>query len=170
MKTYPLPPSLKCRNSRRVGDARVGLEGWLPACGAPLLCCVVLISGCCTDGSDTPGSAPAKGDAPTTVPAEAASEYWPKTVSEAADYVLSRLSDEDRAALREMKEKDLMGTTHFGLALWIRNNLGLWGGNHDLLRATGEGHPDDASHVIVRAAWKKLQAQRPTTSPSKAGG
>ena len=52
-------------------------------------------------------------------------------------------------------------TRHFGLGQWVRNNLGLWQGNPQLLAATGEGHPDDASGVIIHAFWQRLRDDLP---------
>ena len=34
--------------------------------------------------------------------------------------------------------------------------FGLWGGNPELLEATGESHPDCASSVLIKALWKRV--------------
>jgi len=58
---------------------------------------------------------------------------------------------------------------HFGLALWIRNNFGLWQGNEALLESCADFvhedrtwylsiHPDTASGVIVEALYERLVA------------
>jgi hypothetical protein len=47
------------------------------------------------------------------------------------------------------------------LGLWIRNYLGLWGGNPALLQATGKSQPDEASQVLVEAFWRHLQDRQP---------
>jgi hypothetical protein len=88
----------------------------------------------------------------------------PRTVKAAVDYTLERMSDRDKQALRRMKREDLI-LTHHGLGTWIRNNLGLWSGNTDLMEATGEGHPDDASGIIVEAVWARLRATSRPTEP-----
>ena len=88
----------------------------------------------------------------------------PKTLVEATELVLSRLSDEDKAEIASMSEDDLF-MLHFGLGMWIRNNLGLWQGNSSLLRDCGclgdESylgiHPDTASMVIVKQVWLALR-------------
>jgi len=137
----------------------------LPSCCALLICCALLAFAFLRDGSPDSRSPAARGDTPATVPAEETSVNWPKTVPAAVEYVLARLSEEQKRTLRQMKEEDLIDT-HFGLGLCIRNNLGLWRGNEELLRATGEGHPDDASLVIVHAVWKKLQTQQASAPKS----
>lgn len=47
---------------------------------------------------------------------------------------------------------------HLGLAMYIRNEYGLWAGNAPLLAECGVAHPDSASHVILRALWEHLRA------------
>jgi len=62
--------------------------------------------------------------------------------------------------LKNTPKEDLI-LHHFGLEAYIRNEFGLWQGNRELLEACcGKGlgiHPDDASSVIIKALWKKLQ-------------
>lgn len=52
-----------------------------------------------------------------------------------------------------MAKSELIGL-HFGLGMWIRNNLGLWKGNDELMQAIRERdqaiHPDDVSPACVR--------------------
>ena len=61
--------------------------------------------------------------------------------------------------------QDQLTGLHFGLGLWIRNNLGLWKGNDELMQAIRERdqaiHPDDASMVIVEAVWERLREMVP---------
>ncbi len=60
-------------------------------------------------------------------------EKQPATVEEAARLVLSWLEPEDRAQFVAAVEKDDLISLHFGLALAVRNRLGLWGSNEKLL-------------------------------------
>jgi hypothetical protein len=84
---------------------------------------------------------------------------WPRTVDEAVEVILTKwLSPRGKAEFQAMKREEL-GDCHFGLGLSIRNEMGLWGGNEELKRDTGEYHPDDASGVIVEAAWERLQKE-----------
>lgn len=82
---------------------------------------------------------------------------WPTTVEEAVNQILSSLSDEDKEALKNMPNKDLI-KFHMGRGAGIRNDFGLWGDNEDLLKSCGaEWMPDSASEVIIEAVWKRLQ-------------
>jgi hypothetical protein len=51
--------------------------------------------------------------------------------------VIASLSDEEKAAIAAMAESELIGL-HFCLGMWIRNNLGLWQGNDELMQAIRE--------------------------------
>ena len=87
-------------------------------------------------------------------------KQWPATINEAVGVVIASLSDEDKAAIAAMAESELIGL-HLGLGGWIRNHLGLWKGNRALLEATGEADADDASMVIVEAAWRRVRETVP---------
>lgn len=89
-------------------------------------------------------------------------EKQPVTVEEAARVVLSWLEPDDRAQLAAMEREQLINE-HFGLAMVIRNRLGLWAGNDALLddceRHAGRDpsylrHPDSASSVILERTWE----------------
>ena len=92
------------------------------------------------------------------------SKQWPTTVDEAVGVVIVTLSDEDKASIAAMAESELIGL-HFGLGAWIRNNLGLWKGNDQLMGDARERnqsmHPDDASMVIIEAVWERLREMVP---------
>ncbi len=98
-------------------------------------------------------------------------EGWPTTVEEAAREVLSWLSAEDRARLAA-KEREQLIDEHFGLAMAIRNEFGLWRGNEELLEDcwrhdTNELHSrfrafytaDEASSVIVECVWELVREE-----------
>ena len=83
----------------------------------------------------------------------------PKTIDEAVDFVLARLSDEDKEQLRETPKEEL-SEHHFGLGMWIRNKLRLWDRKLDLSGPIDEFEfmlPDDASMRIIEGMWEKLQ-------------
>ena len=61
------------------------------------------------------------------------------------------------AEISAMPEGDLI-TLHFGLGMEIRNAFGLHDLCSKLLSDCDEVHPDDASGVIIKELWKKLQA------------
>jgi hypothetical protein len=84
----------------------------------------------------------------------------PRTIDEAVRLLLALVPDPEQAKIAAMPENDLI-RLHFGLGMWIRNNLGLWQANSPLLEATGETDPDDASGVIIRAFWQRLRDDLP---------
>lgn len=84
---------------------------------------------------------------------------YPKTLEEAVDQFISSMSEGDMEKLINMPEEDLINL-HLGWGDGIRNSFGLWAGDEELLKACGSEslHPDSASMVIIRAAWKRLRS------------
>jgi hypothetical protein len=79
--------------------------------------------------------------------------------------ILAALPEEEVAKIAAMPESELI-LLHFGLGMWIRNNLGLWQGNDTLMQAINEheyggGHPDDVSMLIINAVWQRLRGMAP---------
>ena len=77
-------------------------------------------------------------------------------IEEVVKDIIEKMPEENREVLINTAEEDLIRFLH----TWgrgIRNNYNLWQ-NPELVRATGKEHPDDASMVIIKAVWKKLQA------------
>lgn len=88
---------------------------------------------------------------------------WPRTLERAVDDIIEGLSVEDRNSVRSQSRNDLI-RYHHGWGTGIRNELGLWRGNHALLAAACGGescHPDDASMKIIEAVWERLQQTSP---------
>jgi hypothetical protein len=85
---------------------------------------------------------------------------WPQTLDAAVDALLDRLGEDGRRQLAEAPREALAGF-HHSLGMALRNEFGLWQGNTALLSDCGSAkmHPDDASGVIIRAAWGKLHGQ-----------
>jgi hypothetical protein len=81
-------------------------------------------------------------------------KQWSAPIDEAVGVVIASLSDQNKAAIAAMAESELIGL-HFGLGMWIRNNLGLWKGNGELMQSIRERdteiNPDDVTMVIVEA-------------------
>lgn len=100
-----------------------------------------------------------------TVPAFAAATEtderpFSKTVDEAVQWVLAELPEETRAQVAHIRGESLVHL-HFGLGLWIRNNVPVWG-NEELLRSLGdEVHPDDVGGMILRGYWEAARAMLP---------
>ena len=91
-------------------------------------------------------------------------KQWPTTIDEAVGVVIATLSDEDKPLIAAMPESELIGM-HFGLGMWVRNNLGLWQGYDALMDAIRKRdrdvHPDDISMVIIKDVWMRLREMAP---------
>ena len=91
-------------------------------------------------------------------------KQFSETLDEAVGVAIAALSDEEKARMVAMAQSELIGL-HFGLGMWIRNHLGLWKGNDELMLAIGQGNesiaPDDASMVIIEAVWERLREMLP---------
>jgi hypothetical protein len=89
-------------------------------------------------------------------------EILPQTVEEAADKLLSKLSLRDKTMIANIP-KDKLTDLYHSLAADLRNELDLWMTDESLLDAcqltAGNGHlsKNDASLIIVRILWEKLQ-------------
>lgn len=81
---------------------------------------------------------------------------WPRTVDEAATRLIREMSKKDREFVRSTPETELF-QFHHGWGTGIRNRFGLWRGNDELLADTRTQHPDDASFVIIKEVWTRLQ-------------
>ena len=67
-------------------------------------------------------------------------------------------------------EKDDLISLHFGLALTVRNQLGLWGANEKLLMDCAQARYGDAglpyidahqaSSIIIRRAWELAREEK----------
>lgn len=84
---------------------------------------------------------------------------WPTSVDAAVQVVVDHLDADSKKAIAYGEVSPL--GMHFGLGMWIRNELGLWGGNFWLRSDCGEAHPDDCSAVILDALAKRLRAELP---------
>lgn len=91
-------------------------------------------------------------------------KQWPVTIDEAAKVVIAALPEAEAAKIAGMPESELIHL-HFGLGMWIRNNLGLWQGNDALMQVLRERepgiHPDDASMLIIEHVWLRLREMAP---------
>ncbi len=80
---------------------------------------------------------------------------YPSTVSEVVNILFETLSDEDKDAVKNVSE-DNLNFFHFSLGNFIRNSFGLWGKNRQLLLNSGKVKEDEASAVIIKELWRKL--------------
>ncbi len=68
-------------------------------------------------------------------------EHWPRTVDQAVDLLVARLSVDFKREIRSTPRDDL-DKYHNGFGDGIRNDFGLWADNDDLLRDCALRHPD----------------------------
>jgi hypothetical protein len=89
-------------------------------------------------------------------------EILPQTVEEAANKLLLKLSLRDKTMIANIP-KDKLTDLYHSLAADLRNELDLWMTDESLLDAcrltAGDGYlsKNDASLIIVRTLWEKLQ-------------
>ena len=79
----------------------------------------------------------------------------PETVDEAVIRLIMVLDGEQKIAIATMQEEDLIALL-FSLGMAIRNAFGLHKPDSKLLVSCGVIHPDDASGVIIKALWIRL--------------
>jgi hypothetical protein len=92
---------------------------------------------------------------------------WPKTLTEAVHKAISSLSAQDKEIIRNVPDSKELQKFFYSWGLNIRNQFGLWKGNRELMKACGaeKMHPDDASWVIMLAAWRELRKGDKDISP-----
>lgn len=81
---------------------------------------------------------------------------WPTTRGEAVKVVINTLTPDQRNALRDMPEDELI-KLHLSLGMWIRNEFGLWRGN---LKCDTPWRADEVSMTIIIMVWKELQRNK----------
>jgi hypothetical protein len=90
---------------------------------------------------------------------------YPLTVEEAVDSLHANISLNDEIRLAATLTEDDLSNFHFSLGHYIRNEFGLWSGNHALLESCRimagkqDLHVDDASSVIIKALWVRLKKE-----------
>lgn len=100
----------------------------------------------------------APGEAPAPLfPMRTVESFWPSTVDEAAERLVTELDEPSKRTVRETP-RDKLFTFHFGWGMGIRNSFGLWRGNARLLESCGgKAHPDECSMRIIERVWERLQ-------------
>jgi hypothetical protein len=66
------------------------------------------------------------------------------------------MTTQEKQAFKNVSEEDII-MCHFGWAVNMRNEFGMWEGNEDLIRSCQAHNPDDASMPIVKAVWEMLK-------------
>ena len=87
-------------------------------------------------------------------------DLFPTTVEAVVRLLQTMVPDNEQTKIAAMSEDDLVNLD-LSLGLWIRNSLGFYEGNTQLLRDSGEENPDDASFTIIHAFWQQLRRGLP---------
>jgi hypothetical protein len=83
----------------------------------------------------------------------------PKSLDEVIEVLLKTLSPKTLAMVAATTEEELINF-HFSLGMDIRNRLGSWLADPELMASFGfTTHEDDMSDIVIRALWAKLQAR-----------
>ena len=84
----------------------------------------------------------------------------PNPLEAAVECIIAQLSEEDGASLKNATADDMI-MMHFGLGMWIRNNLGLREGSplRNFLADRGISHEDDMSGGVIRAVRARLRGE-----------
>jgi hypothetical protein len=87
----------------------------------------------------------------------ARSSYWPKTVEEAVERIVSQMDAESKARLRAVPRADL-AQFHLTWGMGIRNGFGLHKRNAALLQSCGsqDMRAEDCSMIIMQHVWDRL--------------
>jgi len=86
---------------------------------------------------------------------ECKKKYYPRTIEAAINKLIETLDKKERDIIKNTAKGELI-MFHHGFGTAIRNTFGLWNNNPALLKDCKCEHPDDASMVIIKALWKKL--------------
>lgn len=82
---------------------------------------------------------------------------WPRTVNEAVNILLAKLSEDRKAEIRGAKKEDDLFDCCHDLGIYIRNQFGLLQ-NKPLLEDSGKRFdPGGAAMVIIKVLWERLQ-------------
>jgi hypothetical protein len=81
-----------------------------------------------------------------------------RTIPDAVRVLVAALEEDDLDRIRLATDEQLI-RLHPTLGAIVRDEMRLSKDNHDLLAATGEAHPDDASMRIIEALREELRCQ-----------
>ena len=89
----------------------------------------------------------------------------PKKLEDAVAYIIRQLSFPDKKVIAACNTcSRMIGLTHHGLGTCIRNELGLWGDNKELLEDLQTYSEeefavigDDACAIVLEKIWEKLR-------------
>ncbi len=87
-----------------------------------------------------------------------ANSRYPKTLAEAVNRLALIANQEQRSFLASIEEDELP-SLHFCFGYAIRGAFGLRDTNSELLKDCQALNPEDASLLIVKALWKKINEE-----------
>ncbi|WP_303923383.1 DUF6794 domain-containing protein [Draconibacterium sediminis] len=87
--------------------------------------------------------------------------YIPKDLDDCFNQLDKFWNDSIKTEVSNMSEDEFIGSSHFGIGLWIRNNWRLWGGSRlsKYFNELGITHPDNMSGIVLTAYYRKLKNQ-----------
>jgi hypothetical protein len=83
---------------------------------------------------------------------------WPSSLDDAVKICILTMTAQEKSELKNNSEQNLI-MSHFGWAVNMRNEFGMWRGNDELIKSCHVENPDDASIVIVKEVWRALNQQ-----------
>jgi hypothetical protein len=83
---------------------------------------------------------------------------WPNSLDDAVKICLLTMTAAEKSELKNTSEENLI-MAHFGWAVNMRNEFGMWQENTALIKSCCANNPDEASMVIVKEVWRVLNQQ-----------
>ena len=87
--------------------------------------------------------------------------YIPKDINDCIAQIDKLWNDSTKLEVKKMSEDEFIGTSHFGIGLWIRNNWNLWRNFRLTVYFNNLEiyHPDDMSSIILKSYYRYLNNQ-----------
>ena len=87
-------------------------------------------------------------------------QYKPIDLADAVMHLEKIVDDSTKTWIMGLEEDDYLGSVHFSMGLWIRNNWDLWKGGKlaDHFHSLDITHPDDMSGIILTCFYRELKA------------
>jgi hypothetical protein len=88
-------------------------------------------------------------------------KYKPKNLDEAIEQLDKIIDAKDKEEIKHLTEDDFSIGQHFALAMWIRNEWGLWKEKElfHFFDSLGVDHPDNMSGIILRCYHRHLNGK-----------
>jgi hypothetical protein len=80
---------------------------------------------------------------------------WPNSLDDAVKICLLTITAAEKSELKNTSVDNLI-MSHFGWAVNMRNEFGMWQENTALIKSYNADNPDDASMDIVKEVWNVL--------------